>query len=306
MGMAEGSLNMFHGLSAFPLTPFKNEEIDERAFERLVHRLTEAGVDSLGVLGSTGNYMYLSQAERVRLVELAVSLSGNVPVMAGIGAMRTRDVLANAELAQGAGADALLLAPVSYQPLTEREVFALFKAVSQHVSIPVCVYDNPRTTQFQFTPALYQKIAELPHIASIKIPGVSGDIHDVTRHVDSLKETLPENFPLGVSGDALAANGLLAGCGVWYSVIGGLFPHTALDITRAALSGNVEEAQRLSQRLYPLWELFAEHGGSLRVVATAAEILGLIEEQSLPKPLESLQGDARNKVAEVIQVSRLC
>jgi len=65
---------MFHGLSAFPLTPVKNEEIDEQSFERLILRLTEAGVDSLGVLGSTGNYMYLSQAERVRVVELAVAM----------------------------------------------------------------------------------------------------------------------------------------------------------------------------------------------------------------------------------------
>lgn len=292
---------MFHGLSAFPLTPVKNEEIDELSFERLILRLTEAGVESLGVLGSTGNYMYLSQAERVRVVKLAVSLSGDIPVMAGIGAMRARDVLANAELAQGAGADALLLAPVSYQPLTEDEVFALFKAVSQHVSVPVCVYDNPRTTQFQFTPTLYQKIAELPHITSIKIPGVDGDLHHVKRHVGSLQKKLPENFPLGVSGDALAANGLLAGCSIWYSVIGGLFPQAALGIARAALSGNVEEAQRLSQRLQPLWDLFAVNGGSLRVIAAAAEILDLVETPCLPQPLLSLDGPGRTALVKLIE-----
>jgi len=291
---------MFQGLSAFPLTPVNNEEIDEASFERLLLRLVDARVDSIGVLGSTGNYMYLSQAERSRVVALAASLSGDIPVMAGIGAMRTRDVLVNAELAQRAGADALLLAPVSYQPLAENEVFTLFSMVSEHVSIPVCVYDNPRTTQFQFTPTLYQRIASLPNIASIKIPGVSGEVAEVRRYVSSLQAMLPEQFPLGVSGDALAANGLLAGCRVWYSVIGGLFPKTALAITNAASSGDVETAQYLTKRLQPLWELFTDNGGSIRVIAAAAEILGLVDAPCLPQPLLALAGEERKKLAALI------
>jgi len=291
---------MFQGLSAFPLTPVNNEEIDEASFERLLLRLVDARVDSIGILGSTGNYMYLSQAERSRVVTLAASLSGEIPVMAGIGAMRTRDVLVNAELAQRAGADALLLAPVSYQPLTENEVFTLFSMVSEHVSIPVCVYDNPRTTQFQFTPTLYQRIASLPNIASIKIPGVSGEVAEVRRYVSSLQAMLPEQFPLGVSGDALAANGLLAGCRVWYSVIGGLFPNIALAMTRAALSGDVQAAQHLANRLQPLWDLFAVNGGSIRIIAAAAEILGLVKAPCLPKPLLALEGDGREKLASII------
>ena len=291
---------MFEGLSAFPLTPVNNEEIDEVSFERLLLRLVDARVDSIGILGSTGNYMYLSQAERSRVVTLAASLSGEIPVMAGIGAMRTRDVLVNAELAQRAGADALLLAPVSYQPLTENEVFTLFSMVSEHVSIPVCVYDNPRTTQFQFTPTLYQRIASLPNIASIKIPGVSGEVAEVRRYVSSLQTMLPEQFPLGVSGDALAANGLLAGCRVWYSVIGGLFPKTALAMTNAASSGDVETAQHLTKRLQPLWELFTDNGGSIRVIAAAAEILGLVDAPCLPQPLLALAGKERKKLAALI------
>lgn len=291
---------MFQGLSAFPLTPVNNEEIDTSSFERLILRLVDAGVDSIGVLGSTGNYMYLSQAERNRVVALAVSLSGDIPVMAGIGAMRTRDVLINAELAQRAGAGALLLAPVSYQPLTENEVFNLFSMVSQHVSVPVCVYDNPRTTQFQFTPTLYQRIAALPNIASIKIPGVSGEVAEVQQYVSSLQTMLPEQFPLGVSGDALAANGLLAGCRVWYSVIGGVFPKTALAITSAASSGDAETAQHLTERLQPLWELFADNGGSIRVIAAAAEILGLVESPCLPQPLQAVAGEERKKLAALI------
>ena len=55
---------MFTGLSAFPLTPFTADKPDEAAFLRLLQRLTEAGVDSLGVLGSTGSYAYLTRTQR--------------------------------------------------------------------------------------------------------------------------------------------------------------------------------------------------------------------------------------------------
>ena len=54
-------------LSAFPLTPFAEGRPDEAAFLRLLSRLTEAKVDSLGVLGSTGSYAYLTRTQRRRI-----------------------------------------------------------------------------------------------------------------------------------------------------------------------------------------------------------------------------------------------
>lgn len=84
---------MLTGLSAFPLTPMNETAIDEAAFVRLIERLVAAGVDSIGALGSTGNYAYLSLEERARVARLAVAHAGNVPVIVGISALRTRDVL---------------------------------------------------------------------------------------------------------------------------------------------------------------------------------------------------------------------
>ena len=54
---------MFCGLSAFPLTPMNEMGVDEGAFARLVERLGVAKVDSIGALGSTGNYAYLDRLE---------------------------------------------------------------------------------------------------------------------------------------------------------------------------------------------------------------------------------------------------
>ncbi|MFL6718488.1 MAG: dihydrodipicolinate synthase family protein, partial [Burkholderiaceae bacterium] len=121
---------MFHGLCAFPLTPMNEDAIDEPAFARLLARLVAARADSICVLGSTGNYAYLGMAERKRLAELALDHASGAPMMVGIGALRTRDVLALAEHAQKAGADAVLLAPISYQKLADEEVFGLYEAVT--------------------------------------------------------------------------------------------------------------------------------------------------------------------------------
>ncbi len=100
----------FTGLSAFPLTPVTDDGIDAKAFTGLIRRLADARVDSITVLGSTGSYAYLNRSERRVAVELAVAAAGDVPVFAGIGAVRTRDVLAHAQDAQKAGAAAVMLA----------------------------------------------------------------------------------------------------------------------------------------------------------------------------------------------------
>ena len=291
---------MFTGLSAFPLTPLADDAVDEHAFVRLVERLTEAKVDSITALGSTGSYAYLSSEERSRVARLAVEHAGETPVFIGVGALRTSHVLANAEKAEQAGASGLLLAPMTYQPLTEDDVFELFRTVTAGSSLPVIVYDNPGTTHFTFTNELYGRIAELPGIASIKIPGVPADPEQAKARVQEIRAAVPAHVTIGVSGDAKAAAGLAAGCDAWYSVIGGTMPALAMRITRAALEGRVSEASAESERLAPLWQLFAELGGSIRVVAALAEQLGLASPSCLPLPLQGLTGKQRARVSRIV------
>ncbi|MBE0463883.1 MAG: dihydrodipicolinate synthase family protein [Halomonadaceae bacterium] len=292
---------MFTGLSAFPLTPMNEQGVREDEFSNLVERLAKAQVDSIGVLGSTGSYAYLSREARTRVTQLAVSSAGNVPVIIGIGALRTRDVLALAEDAQKAGASGVLLAPVSYQKLTDDEVFSHYETVCRSLSVPLCVYDNPGTTHFTFSDELHGRIAHLPQVRSIKVPPVSTDINAARERIARLRALIPEDVTMGISGDAVASTGLIAGCDSWYSVVGGLFPETALAITRAAQAGDAQTVQRLSDRLEPFWVLYREFGGSLRVIATVAEILGKVSTPCLPLPLNTLQGNQRNRVEQVIE-----
>lgn len=290
---------MFTGLSAFPLTPLRDDTFDEAAYARLIERLVTAGVDSITALGSTGSYLYLDRDERRRVARAAVALAGEAPVMVGIGALRTSQVQRLADDAQDAGASAVLLAPVTYQALTPDEVFTLFEDVTAGLSVPLVVYDNPGTTHVTFTDELHARIAALPNVASIKIPGVPVGLQDASARVQRLRDRIPDTVSIGVSGDWFAATGMNAGCDAWYSVIGGTLPDPALTITRAAQAGDQAAATAESARLQPLWDLFLEFG-SYRVTAAIAEHLQLVAPDCLPRPVLGLRAAARERVAEVV------
>lgn len=291
---------IFTGLSAFPLTPLRDDRVDECAFAGLIERLVTARVDSITALGSTGSYAYLTREERARVARLAVEHAGSTPVFVGVGGLRTSHVLAHVASAEAAGAAGLLLAPMSYQPLTAVDVFELYRTVTASTELPVIVYDNPGTTRFTFTVELYARIAELPGIASIKIPGVPASPAEASERVAAIRAVVPEHVTIGVSGDGSAAAGLNAGCDAWYSVIGGTLPGAALRISRAAQAGRAAEAVAESERLAPLWGLFSEFGGSLRVTAAIAEHLGLATRSCLPLPLQGLTGAQRDRVTAVV------
>lgn len=288
------------GLCAFPLTPMVDDRVDEEAFAVIIQRLAAAGVDSITALGSTGSYPYLSAEERAKVVQIAVKHAGSIPVYAGIGALRTSQVLANADAAKAAGAVGLLLAPVSYQPLTEEDLFELFRTVTAHTTLPVVVYDNPGLSSFRYTIDFYARLAQLPQVVSIKIPPVPTEPAAAAAHVQSIRARIPAHVSIGVSGDEAAAAGLNAGCDVWYSVIGGTLPEPALALTRAAQQGKAAEAVALSGQLSPLWNVNKECGSSLRVIAAVAEQLGLATRSCLPLPLLGIDDDDRAKVAKAL------
>ncbi|MFZ3452213.1 dihydrodipicolinate synthase family protein [Arthrobacter sp. 7Tela_A1] len=288
---------MFTGLSAFPLTPLQDDAVDEPAFAHLMERLAASDVDSIAVLGSTGSYAYLSPRERRHVVRLAAANTGSKPLIVGVGALRTSEVLANVQAAEDAGGAGILLAPVSYQALTDDDVYGLFRDVTDATDLPVIVYDNPGTTRFTFSTELYGRIAALPGIASIKIPPVTAAA--AAERVSAVRAVIPDHVTIGISGDAAAANVLNAGCDTWYSVIAGTLPEPALAILRAVREGRPHDAAAESARLGPLWELFAEHG-SLRVIAAVAEHLGLAPRNCLPRPLRGLGVEDRRQVAGVV------
>jgi 4-hydroxy-tetrahydrodipicolinate synthase len=291
-------MSIFSGLSAFPLTPAdETGRVDTEALQRLIDRVAAADAQSIGLLGSTGIYMYLSREERRRAVAAAVESSNRrKPIMVGIGALRTDEAQALARDGCADGADALLLAPVSYTPLTDDEAFEHFRSVASATDLPVCIYNNPSTTHFTFSESLLERLARLPNIHAVKMP-LPKD-HNFAAEIASLKAGSPSDFRIGYSGDWGAAQALLAGADAWYSVVAGLLPQPAAALTHAATRGHATEVAYLDKAFSPLWALFKAHG-SLRVMYAAASLMGLTDTKP-PRPILPLAPDILPSVEAAI------
>ena len=295
-------MSMFNGLSAFPITPSDEAgQVDTDGISWLVARLEAANVASIGLLGSTGTYAYLSRSERLRTIKAAAATIKSTPLIVGVGTLRTSDAVALAEDAQMSGANALLLAPVSYTPLTQDEVFEHFRAVAAATDLPICIYNNPGTTHFNFGLPLLQQLADLPNIAAVKMP-LPANI-SIRDELAQLRGNLPAGFAIGYSGDWGCAEALLAGADTWYSVLGGILPKIVQDLTLAAQSGDDIAAKAFDAALEPLWSLFKEFG-SLRVVYAIAKHLGLTNAVP-PRPILPLGPDAEMRIISVLNTSRL-
>ena len=287
------------GLSAFPITPSDADgRVDAAALRRLLEPLAAAGVDSIGLLGSTGTYAYLSRDERRRAVEIAAeTVSGRAPLLVGIGALRTDEAIRLARDARAAGAAAGLLAPVSYTPLTEDELVAHFEAVAGEGGLPLVIYDNPTTTHVRFSPELIGRIARLPGVVAAKCP--APEPAAVGAGVSALRAAVPAGFPVGFSGDWNVTEALIAGGGAWFSVAAGLFPQPCRAIVRAVEAGDADRARTLNAALEPLWALFKAHS-SLRVVYALADILGLCRAEP-PRPIRPLPPEVRTEIAGTLR-----
>lgn len=292
--------HLFAGLSAFPITPADARgHVDQTAFERISARLVSAKVDSIGLLGSTGGYAYLPRGLKAELTAQAVALSGGLPVAVGVGAPALTAVLENARDAAEAGAAALLLAPVSYQPLREAELFELYRLVAAEAGLPVILYNNSGTTGVTFSPELIARIGALPGITAVKMPPRP----EPGAEIAALRAALPADVLLGYSGDAMIAAAFRAGAEGWFSVLGGLFPEICREMTDAALAADWARLGEIDGRLTPVWHLFAAHG-SYRVIHAAAEIAGYGPTLP-PLPLLPLLGEDQRAVAAALEQAGL-
>lgn len=219
-----------------------------------------------------------------------------MPIIAGVGALRTDEAVALAADALAAGATAGLLAAVSYTPLTDDEVFEHFSTVVRESRLPIIVYDNPGTTHFRFTPDLVSRLSRVPGIVGIKNP-TEGAEKDA-RHLAILRAAVPEGFSIGYSADWNCTEAMIAGAGAWYSVLGSLFPNACLRIVRAAQRGDAAEARRIDVSLAPIWDLFRRFS-SLRVMYVLADLLGICAAEP-PRPILPLDGDARRQITDVL------
>lgn len=274
---------MFGPLIAYLPTPrTRDGEVAVTVLRRYVERAVAAGVGGVAVLGSAGGFAYLEPVQRRSVVETAAEAAGGrVPLLAGIGALRTAEVHAHAAAAEQAGADALLLPTMSYLPLVDDEVVGLYRDVAGAARRPVWAYHNPRTTGVHLSLDVLATVAALPGIGGLKDRGA--DPAELTDRCAHLLARVPEHVEVGYSGDAFGYRALAAGARSWHSGLAGLLPEPFVAVAAAAAGGDVERADELARPLTGLAELGAQWGVA-RLAVVLGEVLGL-PVGPLPAPL---------------------
>ncbi len=252
----------FTGLIAYPLTPFDPDgAVSHEDLHGLADRLASSGIDAITVLGSSGSFAYLDRSERSRVARTAIeAVDGRLPVAVGISSVGTREVLDAAVDAQAAGAAGLVLSPVSYVPLTDDEVMAQVRSVCAATDLPVCLYNNPGTTQFDYSLQVVAELSSLPEVVAFK--DTAADAATYNARLVDLAALTTGPFSHGVSGDLLMMTGEVA-ADAWHSGPAALLPRYYALLRSAVITGDRTEIDRVRHVLAPL----VDHVAGLRKIS---------------------------------------
>lgn len=250
-----------------PLTP--DEEIDEAGLRTLVDRLIEAGVHGLFVLGTNGEFISLSEAEKLRVARIAVDQArGRVPVIAGTGAYATREVIALNSKMQDQGIEAVSVITPYFNGATQAELFKHYNSIARATSLPVMLYTIPAKTGVQLNIDTVRRLSEIPNIRGIKDSG--GDFDRLLQLINLKRE----DFAVFTGTDSMILWTLMAGGDGAVAATTNAVPSVVMSIWNNFHKGDIAAARQAQEALRPLRDAFAL--GTLPVVLkTAAGLLGM-------------------------------
>jgi len=152
------------------VTPFDDRlSVDEPAFVALMQHLAEHGSDGFVVCGTTGEASTLSDAEHLRLIELAVAeRPPGMTIIAGAGSNDTRHAVHLTERATALGADAVLSVTPYYNRPDRRGLVRHFEEVARGTDKPVVLYNIPSRTGLDMPNDLLAELAQIEHIDYVK------------------------------------------------------------------------------------------------------------------------------------------
>jgi 4-hydroxy-tetrahydrodipicolinate synthase len=246
---------MFRGTFTALVTPFREDEIDVAAFEQLIESQIAGGVTGVVPVGTTGESPTLNHRERRRVIELAVQTArGRCQVIAGTGSNSTRDAIAHTREAQELGVDGALIVAPYYNKPSQEGLVRHFTAIAAETSLPIMLYNIPGRCAVDITADIVVRLAEkCRNIVSIKEASGSVD------RVSELVRRLPREFTVLSGDDSLTLPFLAVGAVGVVSVASNLLPAEVARLVRTFLDGDAGEAQRLHQKLLPLFkDLFIE------------------------------------------------
>lgn len=235
----------FRGSYTVTITPFTEDggTIDLDANRRFIDWQLECGVPGLIVLGTTGEFLTVSDAERTTLVQSTIEhVAGRVPVLVGTMNAYTENAVRYSREAEALGADGLMIVPPYYYTPTEDEIFGYYGAISAAVSLPIMLYNNPVTSNVDMSAALVSRLTEsFQNVRYIKEASL-----DVARVYDIVEAT--RGVMQVFAGERIVESFLLGAVG-YVNPYGNYAPRASALIWDLLSDGKVEEAKEIERRL---------------------------------------------------------
>ena len=280
---------MFTGSLVALVTPFKNDGLDEAAFQALIDWQIGQGTHGIIPCGTTGESPTLTHSEHKRVVELAIEAAGGrIPVIAGTGSNSTAEAIELTRHAKEAGADAALVVTPYYNKPTQEGLYQHFKAIHDAAELPIVIYNIPGRSVIDMSVATMARLAKLPNIV-----GVKDATANLQRPLDVRREIGPDFCQL--SGEDATIVAFLAQGGVGcISVTANVAPGLCAQLHNAWRAGNYQEVFRIRDLLGPLHNaMFLETNPA--PAKYGVSLLGRCE-NSLRLPLVKVSAETEVKV----------
>ena len=269
---------MFAGTHTALVTPFRDGQIDEVAFEHLIDTQIAAHITGIVPVGTTGESPTLDHAEHCRVIEIAVQRAkGRCLVTAGTGSNSTAEAVNLTQEAEKLGADAALLVAPYYNRPTQEGLFLHFAKIAESTRLPLMLYSIPGRCGVEIgVDTVARLAAQFPNVVSIKEAGGS------VERVSQLRQAVPDTFEIISGDDSLTVPFISVGAVGVISVASNVAPAQVSELVRAARDGQMARAEQLHRRLYPLFKnLFIESNPSPTKYALSLT-MGLSPELRLP------------------------
>jgi len=286
---------MFYGSMTAIITPFRDGDVDWKAFDNLLEWQIAEGTHGLVVCGTTGESPTLTDEEHKKIVERSVKLvKGRIPVIAGTGSNSTAKTIKTSQHAKEAGVDGVLIVTPYYNKPTQDGLYAHYSAIASAVDTPIVIYNIPGRSVIDMKPETIGRVAR-DHKNIVGVKDATSDISRVKATAAAVGREFDQlSGEDGVIYDFLEAGGV--GC---ISVTSNVAPAACAALHNAWRADKKDEARKINERLMPLHKnLFVET--SPAPVKYACARLGLCANE-LRLPMIPASSNARKAVDEAMQ-----
>jgi 4-hydroxy-2-oxoglutarate aldolase len=281
-------------------TPFnRNGSVDESRFRSNLQRYSGTGLGGIVVAGSTGEAPYLSEHERLRLVELAREIVRPPELLiAGTGLESTAETLRLSREAVDRGADALLILTPNYYKsrMGSAALLAHYHVLGDKLRRPVIIYRIPQFTGIELEVETIATLSRHPNVVGIK--DSAGEI----KFVRNLLRKVESGFRVLVGSVQILLQSLRAGAAGAVLAQADFAPDLCLGVYETFRSGQLKSAAQLQQRLMPLAQKIAVPHGIAGIKA-ALDLSGYYGGDPRP-PLLPLDSRARITIAAALKEAR--